>query len=172
MKRDARQMTVIGQAGEFLVSAELARRGYFCTPFAKNVPKFDLITIDKNLQSLPIQVKTIRKSSPDFPGSAKTWMEVKFEGNVQNVRKKKLSDSNLIFVYVVLGENYGEDRFFILRKKESQNIHFKKYKSWLKKHGGVRPKNPKSLHCSIVPKDLEEYENNWALIGKEITPAK
>lgn len=166
MKKSGRQMTVVSQAGEFLVSVELTRREYFCTPFAKNVPEFDLIAVDNNLKSIPIQVKTIRKSSPDFPGTATTWMEVEFEGDVQKVRKKKLSNPDLIFVFVVLGDKYGEDRFFILSKKEAQEIHFRKYKNWLKKYGGVRPRKPKSLHCSVVPEDLKEYENNWALIEK------
>ena len=34
-----------GQVGEFLVCAELGRRGMFATPFAGNVPEFDVVAV-------------------------------------------------------------------------------------------------------------------------------
>ena len=53
-----------GQVGEFLVCAELGRRGLIATSFTGNVPEFDLIVADGSLKTLPVQVKT---SSPSLP---------------------------------------------------------------------------------------------------------
>jgi Holliday junction resolvase-like predicted endonuclease len=52
-----------GQVGEFLVCAELGRRGLIATPFSGNVPEYDLIVADESLKTLPVQVKTSRSHS-------------------------------------------------------------------------------------------------------------
>ena len=49
-----------GQVGEYLVCAELGRRGLIATSFTGNVPEFDLIVADGSLKTLPVQVKTSR----------------------------------------------------------------------------------------------------------------
>jgi hypothetical protein len=40
-----RSSKLTGQVGEFLVCAELGRRGILATPFAGNVPEFDVIAV-------------------------------------------------------------------------------------------------------------------------------
>jgi hypothetical protein len=34
------------QAGEYLIAAELSRRGYIATTFTGNVPDYDIIAVD------------------------------------------------------------------------------------------------------------------------------
>lgn len=38
-----RSSKLVGQAGEYIVAGELARRGYISTTFAGNVPEYDII---------------------------------------------------------------------------------------------------------------------------------
>jgi hypothetical protein len=45
------------------VAAELGRRGLIATPFAGNVPIFDLLAVDEKGRAIPIQVKTINGPS-------------------------------------------------------------------------------------------------------------
>lgn len=45
-----------------------------------------------------------------------------------------------------------------------QEISIAAYKKWLKAKGGIRPRNYKSLHCSLSPEQLAEFENNWDYI--------
>jgi len=40
---NGRSKQLIKQAGEHLVAAELAKRGFLATPFAGNVPDFDVM---------------------------------------------------------------------------------------------------------------------------------
>jgi hypothetical protein len=47
------------QIGEYLVAAELCRRGLIATTFTGNVPDFDIIATDERFETIPIQVKTI-----------------------------------------------------------------------------------------------------------------
>ncbi|MCK4990228.1 MAG: hypothetical protein KAS29_07065, partial [Bacteroidales bacterium] len=48
-----------GQIGEHLVAAMLGTMGYYASPYAGNVPGFDLTAVNADtLKSVPVQVKT------------------------------------------------------------------------------------------------------------------
>src|SRR6266487_1871656 len=54
-----RTTKLTGAVGEFLVAAELCRRDLLATPFAGNVPHYDIIASGENGGHLAIQVKAI-----------------------------------------------------------------------------------------------------------------
>jgi hypothetical protein len=56
-------MYLTRQIGEYLVAAKLGRMGYVATPFAGNVPTFDLLIADPRGYAVPVQVKAIRGGS-------------------------------------------------------------------------------------------------------------
>ena len=45
------------QAGEYLVAAELSRRGYIATTFTGNVPYYDIIAVDDRGGHVVVQVR-------------------------------------------------------------------------------------------------------------------
>lgn len=156
-----------GQIGESLVVAELGRRGFVATAFAGNVPDIDLLAY-ANGASIHLQVKAWRTGSVSF--DAKRFIRIKFEGDRQIVSgMDDTLDENLIYVFVRIGTCAGQDRFFVLRQRNLQRIIFNNYKAWLDKHGGVRPKNPKTTHVSVLLDDIAEFEDNWALIGSLVS---
>ena len=156
-----------GQVGEFLVCAELGRRGLTATPFSGNVPEFDLIATDSNLNSIPIQVKVTRGKT--FQSNISKWLNIKIDDvNKSQIDKGEISIDNpeLIFVCIFLSDvkSNNPDRFFILQKKNVQEICVSLYREWMENKGWKRPKNYKSLHCTYSINDLEKYENNWEAI--------
>lgn len=161
--KKGRQYKIVGQIGEYLVSAELGRRGYIATTFTGNVPEFDILVTNEKLITTPVQVKTIR-SGGSFQTTATKWMNISIEKGVQKILgKTKLTNPNLIYVMVILGEKYGEDEFYLLKEKELQKAYFLGYSKWLKIHDGRRPIRPDSLHGAIGTKELEKYKNNWKI---------
>ena len=52
-----------GQLGEYLVAAELARRGLIATTFTGNVPHYDIIASDEKGRHVSVQVKTSRSET-------------------------------------------------------------------------------------------------------------
>ena len=151
------------QLGENLVACELARRGFLVATFSGNVPDFDLIATDTKGSSCPIQVKTARKGTWQFMFDK--FANITLDGNMQIVQDKKpLRTPHLVGVFVIAGENYGEDQFFILEWSRVQDIVINNHKRWLDSHGGVRPRKPDSMHCSIVTQDLQYYRDNWPVI--------
>jgi len=158
-----RSNQLIKQVGEYLVACELARRGLIVATFSGNIPDFDLIATDLKGSSCPIQVKTIKGGSWQF--SIEKFADITFEGNKQLIgAKKPLSISHLVCVFVLAGEKYGADQFFVLEWSQVQDILIANYKNWLDSHGGVRPRKPDSLHCSIVQSNLLDYKDNWSII--------
>lgn len=152
------------QVGEYLVAAELCRRGLISTTFTGNVPVFDLLTINKRLKTVPVQVKTIRAGFWQF-SDARKFLKISIVNGIQTIKGKiSLSDPNLIFVFVRL-KGFGEDKdeFYICRKKNLQDIIYKGHKKWLSEKGGKRPRNPASMHCAVSPDDLKDFKNNWSL---------
>jgi len=148
------------QIGEHLIVSKLGRLGYIATPFAGNVPDFDLLIADDKGHSIPVQVKAINGGSWQF--QITRFLDVEIVDDVQYVKGgQKLSNPNLICIFVLLANN-EKDEFFIFQLKDLQAYFTKTYK------GGRRTKNPKSLHCAILPKDLEKFRDNWSLIEKSL----
>lgn len=158
-----------GQVGEFLVCAELGRRGLIATSFTGNVPEFDLIVADDLLRTLPVQVKTSRGHS--WPTRADLWINIE----VDEASKKQndggdrdLANPDLIYVCVLLADADSDqrDRFFILTKRDLQAICARNYREWMSKHDWKRPRNFRSLDNRYYENDLQPHENNWALFSQ------
>lgn len=101
---------------EYLVCAELCHRGLLAITFTGNVPEFDILATDKDLQTIPIQVKVnakgdwmLRVNSPlNFNYNEKTKIQT-------ILGKKDCKKTKLIFIKVV---GQGKDEFYILRLQE------------------------------------------------------
>lgn len=161
-----RRTVLTGQMGEFLACAELNRRGYIATPFSKNVPEIDLLVFDEHLRAIPIQVKAFTQAG--LAGTVTTYMDVTItkDGRQLVRRKKQITNPDLIYLFLRVGAKYGEDEFFLLRKKDVCEIQYQDYRGWLKKHGNRRPNKRNSLHCALWKKHLEPYRDNWAILGE------
>jgi hypothetical protein len=93
------------------------------------------------------------------------FADISFDGSKQLIGDKKpLPIRQLVCVFVLAAEKYGEDQFFVLEWSKVQDILIANYTRWLDSHGGVRPRKPDSLHCSIVERDLREHKDNWSMI--------
>ena len=76
--------------------------------------------------------------------------------------------ADLMCVFVSLGKEYGSDRFSVFSWRDLQRIVIPGYQGYLKKHDGIRPKNPKSPHTAVGPGSLAAYENNWLAIERKL----
>lgn len=152
------------QIGEYLVAAELARQGFLAATFSGNVPNYDILAADDHGNTIPIQVKAVRQGGWSF--SVDDFVEVRFEGPQQVFgRRRPPPVSGLMYVLVLIGEKYGDDRFFMISWKELRDLIVKGHKTYLRKHGGVRPRNPESLHTQVRVKTVERFEGKWEKIG-------
>lgn len=161
-----RSNKLAGQIGEYLVCAELGRRGLIATPFSGNVPTFDVLATDEMCRTVPIQVKAARGNT--WPSDARQWMKLEFDiqTKVQNYRGPlQIHNSSLIYVCVSIAPpDNGRDRFFILTKTDLQKICINVYTDWMRKHGWKRPRTPESYDCRYNTEYLQTFENNWQLI--------
>ena len=108
------------QIGEHLIAAKLGRMGCVASPFAGNVPLFDILAADASGHSIPIQVKAI--NGPSWQYQADTFLEIELIDNLQHVRgKKPLLNPNLVCIYILLNPN-ERDEFYIFRLRD--HTHF------------------------------------------------
>ena len=167
-----RNNKLAGQIGEYLVCAELGRRGLIATPFSGNVPAFDILAADDLCRTVPIQVKASR--GDNWPSNAQTWMNIEIAHKTKaqkNLGPKNILNPDLIFVFVAIArpDEDAKDRFFILTKKQLQIVCIKMYSAWMDKHEWKRPRKPESYDCRHRISDMQTYENNWRLITNRLT---
>ena len=145
------------QVGEHLVAAELGRMGFIATPFAGNVPNFDLLVANEAGIAVPVQVKAIK--GPSWQFNATTFLDIRIEDGVQTVvGQKSTPNSNLVCVLVLLREA-GKDEFYTLTFQDLQKHFAVAYK------GGRRPKSAESMHCAVWPKELQQFQGWRALLA-------
>ena len=158
-----RELQLTKQTGEYLVAAELCRRGMIAATFTGNVPDYDIIASDSQGGVRHVQVKAIR--SAGWQLTIDRFVEISLEGDRQVLGSLHPAPvPGLIFIFVKLVAK-GQDRFFIIRWEELTEIIVADYAAYMEKHGGVRPRNPKSRHCSLSPESLKGFEDRWELLA-------
>jgi hypothetical protein len=154
-----RSNKLIGQTGEYLVAAELSRRGLIATTFTGNVPHYDIIASDECGRHVSVQVKTVRGSSWQFDISR--YCPITFDGKRQVVGKPlKCPVQRLVVVFVQVSDD-RDDRFYICSWENLRDMLIEGHTRWLDKHGGIRPKNPESLHCTLLESQLVPFRDKW-----------
>jgi hypothetical protein len=170
----SRQNKLAGQTAEHLVCAELGRRGFIATPFAGNVPTFDVIAVDSQCRAIPIQVKATR--GDNWPTDARDWMHLELDlatGVQRYSGPERIDAADLIYVCVVLRKpgDSRRDEFFILTKADIQAACVDSYTAWMEPRGWRRPRNQASFDCRWESGQLVRFADNWDLITRQLTPS-
>jgi hypothetical protein len=159
------------QTGEYLVAAELSRRGYIATTFTGNVPYYDIVAVDESGGHALVQVKAIAGSSWQF--NAGMFAHITFEEQRQIVGQRiREPYPGLVCVLVQL-RPFGpaaRDRFFVLPWRELCRVVVTHHKQFLNTHGGVRPRKPMSLHTAISPSEVAKWEDSWDILKGRLKP--
>lgn len=150
-----RSIQLTRQIGEHLVAAELGRMGIIASPFAGNVPQFDLLASTADGKAFPVQVKAINGPSWQFNASA--FLRIEIKNDIQTVLGVRRDLDRSIVCVLVLLRSPGQDVFYTLTISELQRLIRRHYK------GGRRPKNPQSTHCALWPRHLAGHEGWHAL---------
>lgn len=162
-----RSNKIVGQTGEYLVAAELSRRGLISTTFTGNVPHYDIIASDESGRHVSVQVKTSRNQSWQFSDVTK-YFRITFRGKRQIIgRRGKAPVRGLIVVFVIIKKT-SADRYYILPWLNLQKILFKHHKKYLNRLKGIRPKKWDSLHAAIRESDISAYRDNWECIKRKL----
>lgn len=153
------------QVGEYLVAAEICRRGFIATTFTGNVPHFDIVATNDRGDHLAIQVKASRGSGRwqfDF----RTFAACSLNDNRQNVGAATKSPCKGLIVVMVQLRELGSDEFYIMTWSDLQKIAIDDYKQYLKLHRGVRPKKHDSFHTAIKPAMVACHRGRWDLLDQ------
>jgi len=162
-----RSNKLVGQTGEYLVAAELSRRGYIATTFTGNVPEYDIIASNEKGKHVSVQVKASSGSSWQF-GDVSRYCQITFKGKRQLVgRPKRCQVQNLVVVFVVIDAK-REDKFYILTWTTLRTLLTNLHKAYLAKHGGKRPKKWDSLHCAILEDVLTPHLGRWDIVKRHL----
>ena len=161
-----REIQLTKQVGEYMVAAELCRRGFIATTFTGNVPDYDIVASNAAGRTLLIQVKTINGGTWQF--NIQRYADVRLSGKKQVFKGfLKPPVPKLVCVFAILSAD-RRDRFFIFSWRTLQRILASGYRTFLKAQGGVRARRHDSFHSIVKPSQVARYENNWALIERRL----
>ena len=116
-----RATKLTGAIGEFLVAAELCRRDLLATPFAGNVPHYDIIASGQCGGHVPVQVKAINGSTWQFDIRKFSDVQMDEDGKHQIVRGPLPEPFPWLMCVLVVLQEIARDRFFVLEWKELQD---------------------------------------------------
>jgi hypothetical protein len=151
------------QIGEYLVAAEVCRRGFIATTFTGNVPHYDIIASNPTGGHQAIQVKAISSDS-SWQFDIRGFVNVQLEGQRQIIgRPVEPPYPDLVCVLVRLRE-YGTDEFYVLTWENLQTVAIAGHRDFLGQHGGIRPKKPDSFHTAIRPEMLTQHRDKWNIL--------
>lgn len=157
---------IVGQTGEYLVAAELSRRGLIATTFTGNVPHYDIIASDQDGRHVLVQVKASCASKWQFDISR--YCDIAFAERRQNICSMKPCPVLRLIVVLVKIADDGQDSFYILVWERLRDLLADHHKTYLEKHGGIRPKKWNSLHCAIEERILLPYQDAWDMVNKNL----
>jgi hypothetical protein len=159
------------QTGEYLVAAELSRRGYIATTFTGNVPHYDIVAVDESGGHVLVQVKAIAGNSWQFNVDA--FAPVTFDGERQVIgRRVREPYRGLVCVLVQLRPlgSTARDHYYVLPWRELCRAVVAHHRRFLRSHGGIRPRKPMSLHTALSPTEVAEWEDRWDILKDRLTP--
>jgi hypothetical protein len=154
------------QVGEYLVAAEVCRRGFIATTFTGNVPHYDIIASNATGRHQAIQVKAIASSAWQF--DLRDFVDIRLDGRRQVVGEPTRPPyPDLVCVFVRLRKN-GADEFYVLTWKDLQKHIIAGHRDHLARHGGVRPKKYDSFHSAIRPESVATHRDKWDTLEKRL----
>jgi len=159
------------QTGEYIVAAELSRRGFIATTFTGNVPSYDIVAVDAQGGHALVQVKAIAGDSWQL--SVGHFADVAFEGPKQIIQGQlddPYPDLVCVMVQIAPPDSGRVDRFFVLPWRELGRIVIDGHSRYLAKHGGIRPRSPESLHAAVHPAALARWEGRWQVLTRRVRP--
>ena len=150
--------TLIGNAGEYYVMAELLKRGIIAALAPRNAPAFDILATNTK-KTVSIRVKT---KSEQY--DAWQWV-IKKDGDIFNY----LQDEDDFSILVNLTEKTENMNYFIIPTKILNDWLIQDYEEWIRTPGrGGRPHSPdnkkRNLERNKYDVKLKDYENNWNIL--------
>jgi hypothetical protein len=75
------------------------------------------------------------------------------------------ADETNFWVFVDLGDLDASPRYWVVPDWWIRDNIYKTHKTYLDSHGGKRARNPDSTHHSINESRLEEWQEQWDILG-------
>ena len=142
--------TLSGVAGQYLVAAELSRRGFIATATLRNTCGVDILASNADgTKAITIQVKTNQRSKP-------TWM--------LSDKSETLISETLFYVFVSLNGRGGTPTYYIVDSATVAAYIRKTHSAWLR---GTRKDGGKHGNTTIrIFTDKEKrYLDQWDRLG-------
>lgn len=152
--------TLIGNAGEYYVMAELLKRDWIAAMAARNAPDFDIL-VTNGEKTVKVRVKTKSEKYDVWQWS------IKKDGTII----RNVTDLEDFTILVNLTMDHKEMDYYVVPTQVVHDILVEDFKAWVSTPGkGGRQRslsNPKrNLPYTRYQEQLARFENNWDVLWK------
>ena len=150
--------TLIGNAGEYYVMAELLKRDWIAAMAARNAPDFDILVTNAE-KTVKVRVKTKSEKYDVWQ-----W-QIKKDGTIF----RHVTDLQDFTILVNLTIDHKNMDYFIVPTHVVKHMLEEDFYNWVSTPGkGGRPRSPKNpkrhLPYTRYQEQLARFENNWDVL--------
>ena len=105
----------------------------------------------------------------------KDFADIVLKGQQQIVRcarKEPYPDLACVLAQLARANSGAVGRFYVLRWRDLCRAIVDHHTKYLAKNGGIRPKNPESMHVQLHPTETETWEGKWDILKKSVRPVQ
>jgi hypothetical protein len=151
--------TLIGNAGEYYVMAELLKRNVVAALAPRNAPWFDILATHRG-RTARIRVKTKSEDS-----SVWQWVAKK-DRTILSFPDEAVGADVTVLVYLAMDTR--NLAFFVIPSRVINDWLMRDFEDYISVHGPKGPRNPESrkrnLHYKQYEVTLSEYRDRWDLL--------
>jgi hypothetical protein len=146
--------TQVGRAAEHYVVAEIHRRGGYAACFGGNMPAIDVMASNADQsRSITVQVKA-KYGGRDWQTSIRRGQPREPEADGETIR-----------YWVLVDLRPDAPLYYVMPEWWIQNNIHEIHAAYLAQHGGTRVRTPDSTHHSINTARVEQWIDQWELLG-------
>ena len=156
-----RQVQLTKQVGEYLVAAELSRRGLLTATFAGNVPDYDIVATGGRGQTALVQVKAI--AGPSWQFDIRTFTDVRYKAGAQTMAQPTTPSAGDLICVLVRLQPDGANRFWVLRWPELQRVTHQRLPGLSGTARRSATQAGRLLPHGALMENIEPFLDNWSL---------
>ncbi|HVO43340.1 MAG TPA: hypothetical protein VMT34_11985 [Aggregatilineales bacterium] len=154
--------TLIGNAGEYFVVAELLKRGIVAALAPRNTPAFDILAT--NFRVVPQKTVQIRVTTKS--GQYDSW---RWSTRIDGVIFPRLESAGDFTILVNLTDDTKHMDYFVLQTHVLNQWIIDDFEWWLAQPGKKgqphsRENRLRALYYRSYEQKLEQYRNNWGIL--------
>jgi hypothetical protein len=150
------------QTGEYLVAAELGRRGIGAATFSENISGCDILALRADASRVLVKVRAKTASHLGwYCGDWPEFVQIAVEAGVERSVGQRTAQPDCFWAFVAVGEEHSQDEFYIISDAQLVDLVRRVGDEWV----AAKPGRRLSINPTVMEaRHLSPFQDNWSCI--------